>query len=80
MTRKDYVAVAEGLAAALVTAKGALGPEAARGVVLAGRKVADVLQADNPRFDRDRFIAAAFPIPHTAAWDRAAADAVTRFA
>ena len=47
MSKKHYEALAHALS-------GAEGPEAI-GLVL---KVADVLAADNPRFDRDYFLAA----------------------
>ncbi len=53
MTRKDYVIIAGALRRALLES----GPGAcADGVVLAAENVADVLAADNPRFDRDKFL------------------------
>lgn len=59
MTRKDYVALAEALHAA------ALRPGEERNVtaylmwVNCRDMIATVLAADNPRFDRDRFVKAA---------------------
>jgi len=57
MTRKHYVM----LAAALNVAKQEAGPsaDARRGIDLAAEHVADTLAADNPRFDKRRFLTAA---------------------
>lgn len=55
MTRKDYVLIAEALQAAAY----ALNPPERAGALLAAYEIANRLQQDNPRFDRDRFIRAA---------------------
>jgi hypothetical protein len=58
MTRKDFTA----LAAALRSAYGvAESDNERRGVYESARRLAEVLRDTNPRFDRDRFIAAAIP-------------------
>ena len=54
MTRKDYVALAEALRVAGDMLNTGIGVHEAYVVA-----VADVLAADNPRFDRDRFYKAA---------------------
>lgn len=56
MTRKHYIAVAQVLAAANEQV-GYLSPDALIKGITEG--LADVFAADNPRFDRQRFIAAA---------------------
>lgn len=59
MTRKDYVAIAEAIARAARfygADELANGRVAVRNVAV---YVADVLAADNPRFDRGRFLMAA---------------------
>lgn len=63
MTHKDYVKIA----AALADARAQFPDDAhARvGVNLAEASIADVLAADNPRFDRSRFHAAATGQPLT---------------
>ena len=53
MTRKDYVAIAEVIA----DAKDRFNMDGA-GQYITGR-LADMLAADNPRFDRERFLKAA---------------------
>jgi hypothetical protein len=57
MTRKDYVIIAEAIAGMCDkydgedwTINGAMYPFA--------RQIADALETDNPRFDRDRFLTA----------------------
>ena len=63
MTRKDYIEIADKLAWALAYADGCQSADeracahGAVGVAIHG--IADVLAADNPRFDRARFIGAA---------------------
>lgn len=52
MSRKDYVAIAAALRSAL-----AAGAEE-RSIAEAARRIADVMAAGNPRFDRARFLAA----------------------
>lgn len=54
MTRKDYVQLAEALKAAAY----ALNPPERAGAILAAQEIALALAADNPRFDRARFIKA----------------------
>jgi hypothetical protein len=58
MTRKDYILLAEAIAG--TAPKGELNRNAAaiyrHGLV---RGIADALAADNPRFDRERFLKAA---------------------
>lgn len=54
MTRKDYVVIA----AALNHASGG-NKYAENERLVCCSKIADVLQADNPRFDRNRFLVAA---------------------
>lgn len=63
MTRKDYVAIAEAIAASklgeyadLEEAQYYSGRE--DGVTVVARNIADVMQSDNPRFDRSRFLKA----------------------
>ncbi len=55
MTRKDYEVLAEALQGALEDAD--QGGEF-RGVMLAASRIANVLEQDNPRFDRRRWVAA----------------------
>jgi hypothetical protein len=55
MTRKDYVLIAEALQAAAY----ALNPPERAGALLVAHEIANRLQQDNPRFDRDRFMRAA---------------------
>lgn len=68
MTRKDYVAIAKAFKAeadsALRDTGGAGHGRMVYGYLCAvAVNVADVFEADNPRFDRDRFIkAAGFPV------------------
>ncbi|CAN5521286.1 hypothetical protein BH24ACT5_BH24ACT5_00240 [soil metagenome] len=63
MSRRDYVAIAGKLAWALAYADGASteGERAAAhaAVAVAIHGIADVFAADNARFDRSRFVAAA---------------------
>lgn len=55
MTRKDYIAIA----AALVRASAASETDnQRRGVQRSALCIADVMAADNPRFDRAKFLAA----------------------
>jgi hypothetical protein len=55
MTRKDYEAIAR----AIASARKATPYDALRYVDAVASNIADALAADNPRFDRERFIAAA---------------------
>lgn len=59
MTRKDYAAIAAALAEAREIAGQTQGSVGRIGVAIATQQVAEVLAADNPRFDRARFLAAA---------------------
>lgn len=66
MTRKDYTLIAEAFAAVLQHAEDhEYRPELKRHYRQALSDVLDTLagrlKADNPRFDRERFMAAAFP-------------------
>lgn len=56
MTRKDYYALADAIATTRIDYE--YNPDALSGVSYVTRKIADVLAADNPRFDRARFFAA----------------------
>lgn len=56
MSRKDYVALANAFHEAIQDAES---EQIVWGVETALANVADVLQADNPNFNRERFIAAA---------------------
>jgi len=55
MTRKDYVALAEAIAGAFPITENSTPIIAWR---LTMEAIADVLAADNPRFDRERFVKA----------------------
>lgn len=59
MTRKDYVLIAQGLKSALDLEISLHGADSgtAGGVRLAAARIADVLVTDNPRFDREHFLA-----------------------
>lgn len=63
MTRRDYVALAHALFAAEVDMAGRVRPATSINVSearsVAAEKVAEVLAADNPRFDRTAFLSAA---------------------
>lgn len=65
MTRKDYVAIAGAFAQAHADVQASTffdastGADALIGIDLVLDRIATVLAADNPRFDRGRFIAAA---------------------
>lgn len=67
MTRKDYVALAEAFRA-VTTEPWTDGEDT---WVRCLEAVADVLAADNPRFDRERFLAAASNEPERGSRDRA---------
>jgi hypothetical protein len=58
MTRKDYVLLAEALNAAFSRST-ADKADKADGIARAAIELADALAADNPRFDRERFLKAA---------------------
>lgn len=62
MTKKDYIAFASILRARLETAKGqgerSGRAEAVTALLKTAADVADLFQAENPRFDRKRFLAA----------------------
>lgn len=57
MSRKDYVAIAAAIRAEYKAVSD--GPALQRSVERVAERIANVLAADNPRFDRDRFLAAA---------------------
>lgn len=59
MTRKDYIAIAEALRYARGHAMAdAISPQASLdGVMAAAEYIANAMQDDNPRFDRDHFLA-----------------------
>lgn len=63
MTRKDYIALAEALSMARVQVLPLALPAASRAAIIAldhaCDRIADVLAADNARFDRARFLTAA---------------------
>jgi hypothetical protein len=52
MTRKDYILLADALKAAAY----ALNPPERYGALLAAYEISHILQEDNPRFDRKRFM------------------------
>ena len=56
MTRKDYVAIAAALSWAAQRAEAETGT--ARGADIAAEEIAKTMAADNPRFDRARFLKA----------------------
>ena len=56
MSRKDYEIIAAALAAAR---HGFVSDEYKQAVFITAGFIADALAADNPRFDRERFLAAA---------------------
>lgn len=58
MTRKDYVVLARTIKSEY---QRAASPEAQWALESFAASLANELKADNPRFDRDRFYAAAFP-------------------
>lgn len=61
MTRKNYIAIAEAINVSLFTIDCDDMPMSEAhnlGITVAARNIADVMQADNPRFDRDRFLKA----------------------
>lgn len=60
MSRKDYVAIASVISSQYASAPSMDAKQAIARVTLS---LADVLQADNPRFNRERFYAAT-RIPH----------------
>ena len=57
MTRKDYELIAGAVRDALHSAR-PWSEDKEDGIRLAVRSIADALAADNPRFDRSRFLAA----------------------
>jgi len=62
MTRKDYVALAAAIAEAQTeegSLDGYVGDPYEEGRKRTAQLIADALEADNPRFDRQRFYAAA---------------------
>lgn len=64
MTRKDYIAIAKALDCAFETAithpdtAATTSAAAVMGVQFAAMKIAAVMGAENPRFDRAKFLAA----------------------
>lgn len=58
MTRKDFILLAEALKLARVRGDYAHDTHMLAGVDRAAEKVADALAAENPRFDRARFLKA----------------------
>ena len=62
MTRKDYNALAGAIRESIAIMNAQEGDDAAAmvwAVERTAREIANVLAADNPRFDRDRFLTAA---------------------
>lgn len=55
MTKKDYIALAAALKAEV---DGSDNDYRTAGIEAAAKAMASVLRADNPRFDRDKFLAA----------------------
>lgn len=59
MTRKDYVAIAEAIEEGLkVNGLGGGWSEAKGAILTVAKEIANVLAADNKRFDRERFLKA----------------------
>jgi hypothetical protein len=58
MSRKDYVLIASTISEERAIAKGQFEEIGAAALASFAERLADKLAADNPRFDRDRFIAA----------------------
>ena len=57
MTRKDYVLIANALRAAMISTPSNNGAHAwNNGIWMASIELADALQSDNPRFNRERFL------------------------
>ena len=57
MTRKDYVVIAMGIRRAITNAD--MHGHGTEEIRLTADYIADELEIDNPRFDRERFLAAA---------------------
>lgn len=60
MTRKDYVAIAAALRGAIIETGDT--PQAIRALNAAANNVSEVMQRDNSRFDRSRFLDAVFGV------------------
>jgi hypothetical protein len=58
MTKKDYIAIARALNVQLVGWTIAESPDAAKIVAGIADEISDLFAADNPRFDRARFLQA----------------------
>jgi len=67
MTRRDFVAIAGALNRAYRASVGTTAAEGARAAVW---EVCDVLEMDNPRFDREKFLAYAFDLSAEKIHDR----------
>ena len=65
MTRKDYELIAAATRDALHSAR-PWSEDKEEGIRLTARSIADALAADNPRFDRSRFLAACGVAPSPA--------------
>ena len=57
MTRKDYLILAEALRVQYNVNKAFANDGLSRGVLLAAEEIAEALQRDNSRFNRDHFLA-----------------------
>ncbi len=66
MTRKDYIALAASLKSVARFARADSEVTPAEVAALAAEVIADALAADNPRFDRSRFLAACGVAPSRA--------------
>lgn len=58
MTRKDYELIASGFRYSKDSADLGAAPDFVDGIEDAARRISELLARDNPRFDRDRFLAA----------------------
>ena len=58
MTRKDYISIAGAIAKARTSADSAGSLVTPAAITCVAYRLADILAADNPRFDLERFLAA----------------------
>lgn len=58
MTKKDYQAIARAIHATRFEAESAMSTAGVQATMVIAERLATVLAADNPRFDRERFIEA----------------------